>query len=360
MSKEEIQTAYCENMANDKTVMEKCGGNSACIRKEVMKCMKMERYTCDPNFDKGRSVNEHLREKGFVIQTIIATQHTDYTTHDSIVKADYIRAETEDGYPFIIYLDSKGHVETEGCVTEMTCLQDRCFVTESQLKAMYKLCIPAVRGVAIFTTNGITTAMYNPKMEMISYNHSYMHIEEENDLILEVAVPYPIIPLSEVLCKPEAVSQRVKFVLEPLRNLIIERAVKNSKEVMCEVEEFPKKLCRFNDTFFTRLDELKDSIDELRNILVDNEKYKCPCSKEKKACDCERVKYLEITRYNLAVRERYFNEMISLYSALSMKLKVLCSLGKDIDFTNDILDDRYCSFSNMIIDPSASWSEEIN
>lgn len=356
----EISTAYCESLAHDISILEKCHGNEACIKKEITRCTKMSKYVCDPNFDKGKSVNQLLKDKGITLQMIIATQHTDYTSFDSIVKADYIRAETKDGYPFIIYLDAKGHVKTEECVTEMTCLQEKRFVSESQLKAAYQICTPAVRGVALFTPNGITVGMYNQRMKMVEYHHAYLHIEEKEDektVEDEVAVAYPIIPLSEIIMNSEVITQRIHFVMEPLRNLIKERAVKTAKDILKEVDILPRNLKHFSDDFFTRLEKLQCSIEKLRDIYKENERFNCDCAEEAKCnCEAEKNKVMEMTRYNIAVRERYVNEMLALYAAVCSKMKILSSITDHLISARDILDTRYCDFDHTFVDHSAAWA----
>lgn len=364
---ETLPTAYCETMACDKSVVEKCRGNQACIREEVKKCLKAERYYCEPNFDKGKSVNAFLEEKHFTIQSIIATQHFDTITSDTISKADYIRATSPQGIPFVIYLDSRGYVEAEGCTIEMTCLQNECLVSDSALKAAYKMCVPAVRGVALFSNTGISVAMYGAKMQMITYHHLYVSGVEDstNKDILEVAVPYPILPLSEILCKPQVVCERLNFVMEPLRKLFIERSIKVSKDVEKQICEFSGLTTNFNIAFFERLQRLTQSIEKLRQILKDNEKCVCPCehkcqNKNKVyKCECDKRTMIQVTRYNIEVRERYVNEMIALFSAYSAKLKLLSNLHHDMYFMQEILDDRYSDFDNLKIDPSAPWAEQL-
>lgn len=355
-----VPTAYCQTMVADHSVVEKCNGNKACIQKEFEKCLKTERYFCEPGFDKGKSVNCYLKEKGFTVQSIIATQHQDYTTNDSIVKADYIRADSPNGYPFVIYLDAKGYIETEGCITEMTCIRDKCFVSDSTLKAGYQMCVPAVRGIALFTNQGISTAMYNQRMQMVAYNHEYLNVENSDENIVDVAVPYPILPLSEIMCKPEIVCERLKFVIDPLRKLFVERALKSSKQITCKVDKFPTLLCNFYTQFFEKLKCLEQSIVELRDTLKYNQEFKCPCviscRKKKVAfkCECEKQRMIDITLYNIRLRERYVNEMIALFTAYTTKMSIINNLNHDITFMQEILDDRYCDFSNLKVDPSAS------
>lgn len=227
------------------------------------------------------------------------------------------------------------------------------------------MCIPAVRGVALFTNQGISTAMYNQKMEMITYHHAYVNVENSENNIVEVAVPYPILPLSEIMCKPEIVCERIKFVLEPLRKLFIERALKSSKQVTAKVEKFPEMLCKFYTQFFDRLKCLEESIQELRDILKCNKEFKCPCIKSCRMrkvafkCECEKQKMINITLYNIQLRERYMNEMIALFTAYTTKMTYIHILNHDMTFMQEILDDRYCDFSHLKVDPSAAWSENI-
>lgn len=364
---EMVPTAFCENMMYDRSVVEKCKGNQACIRKEITKCLKAERYYCEPGYDQGKSVNMFLEEKGIKVQSIIATQHYDPITMDTITKADYIRAESQKGYPFIIYLDARGYIETEGCITEMTCLQNKCLVSDSALQAAYKICIPAVRGVALFTNHGISVAMYNQKMQMITYHHTYMHGENDSEVIIDVAVPYPILPLSEIMCKPEIISERIRFVLEPLRKLFLERSMKKSKEFTKTIDCFPSLICNFNELFFEKINAVQCSIEKLREIYKENEKSRCPCiskcddncTKEAKiVCQCEKKQMMQITLYNIGLRERYLNEMIALYSSLTEQFSTIQLLHYNLNFATEILNDRYCDFENIKIDPSTEWAQQ--
>ena len=356
---EEIPIAYCESLTNDISILEKCQGNGACVRKEVNKCIQVEKYTCDPNYKKGKSINQLLRDKGIRIQLIIATQHTDYANLEAVTKVDYIRAETKEGYPFVIYLDAKGYVKTEESMTEITIIQDGKFVSESQLKSAYQISVPNVRGVALFTPGGITVAMYNQKMQMIVYNHAYLHVDKDDDENMDIAVPYPVLPLSEILLYDANVSDRVQFILDPLRNLFKERAVKIMKDVCKEVDFLPKNLRNFSDAVFVKIEELQGSIQKLRDIYMENSCLECSCDiKLKCRCKEQKEKIMEITRYNLGVRERYINELLALHSVVSMKTRVVNSVLEELMKAEKILNERYCDFDMTYVDDSADWAAE--
>ena len=368
-----VPTAYC-NLINDSSAFDECQGNAACMRKEMKKCLQAHRYVKDTT-QYEKTVNQVLKELGFYVQTVIVTHHTDFESQDSIMKADYIRAQTKKGLPFIIYLDSKGEVETESCTTEHTTLTDTSYVSESLLSAGYKITTPVVRGVAFFSPEGLTVSMFDNKMAIVTLNHAYNvspssfssplergkegkgkgdKLREE---LLDIAVPYPVIPLSEICHAPDDTDKRISMVLEPLRRMILERTVKCTETIQRDLSCIPTKYKNITETIFCKLEELEESAVELRKTYDENEAY---CCKHRRECQCELEKQTrnEIVAYNIGMRERNMNEIISLYSTLTLQLRSVHNLLASIECTQKLLDERYSRLNKVMVDPNSDWSEK--
>lgn len=255
-------------------------------------------------------MNKRLEELGFRIHSVINLAHEEYT------EAIFLRVQDPDGLPFVVYLDSRGRVETRG-ITVYTCkVSETPCVEGSILRAHYRPSTFSCFGVVSFRARGFTACLKDKKQYPRTFHYMYKDCEHTDEEDVMPVVSYPVIPLSFICSKTEMVSQCLVEAISGIRADQEQRYDQMFKSGY-------KRVCEFGPASKQMYFNLKNRLVELRTRLKLKRAERDAYLNQDDVCDCcqrtcKPCGYLAKIDREIAEMEIHVQEMFSLWSCMAL------------------------------------------